>query len=890
QEKQALEARLKIMPDGPRAAAESMLKSLKEGKDVQAGLPEQLYLDQLNGRSKQSVIDRLNGSQPAERSDPRVADAAKSALGSQEDFDKYAKPILEGQHTSPQGLREANWKSSGLFGLGSGKLDHERYYNGLKNLDPKDREHILQAAEKAKSDPESKKYLDTVFNGMSEDERKIALNVLKNPNQEYMLGDKIRTMAIGGNVDQKQLVDQFTHMDAGARLGAIQDYANSYGRFLPMELAKGADETTKKQLELSLPMNEKDLHRAYLDQIAGTGSGAYGHVAATEMSLAETQQTMRTNLLDKLPSDQRDKVRKEIDESFQKYAKALKDNDDAKDKYAKDLADKIMSATMMVGGVGMGALGANLTRLALTAATSAAARSGLEGYIKGGITGSDVASAAMMGTMDAMTFGRASAFKGALAPALERLGLSRVAQEGLASETEHFVAGKMTAEQLQQKVQSQLEQQGIANAKDKSEDAVAQALKAAADPRYEMTQAGMKEAQEQGKKKLEQQALDRIFDEAQKPEFRQRVAAFTNNLQEAKALYADGTGDVRATLQKLSEQPAGQEKGLAFIQKLLNDGKEQDARDKLKALLDGRQGHANTFQAIENGRANLAQIGSSQKTLDAVAPESSNNIREAVTAYQKNSDRIRLFVGRATKEDIDPTNVDQVRKFVERGEVNDGKAATGGRPSEFIKEIQNSQFLNTLPPEKRAAWEKTLGQLRQEFEGNWAKQAEIGSVGGKELFTATSAEQVKQQIDKLPRAMQEEARKFFAQNSASDGLYGLRAVETPDHHIRLIRFARSEKTGYVKGYMMEYDAAGKPAFVDKAGNPKELHLTWRTENGQTSLYDVKVGKTTKDFSNSLFHRGQPESEFSSNFNYQGTQWHSREEMVRQLGGLVTGLR
>ena len=56
------------------------------------------------------------------------------------------------------------------------------------------------------------------------------------------LGPKgIRVHAISGG-DPRQLVDQFVDLSPAQRMDLINDYARTYGRFLPLELSRGADD------------------------------------------------------------------------------------------------------------------------------------------------------------------------------------------------------------------------------------------------------------------------------------------------------------------------------------------------------------------------------------------------------------------------------------------------------------------------------------------------------------------------------------------------------------------------------------------------------------------------------------------------------------------------
>ena len=458
-----LNNRIDHLPTAQREFARALFNDLKNGKDSKPGLANELHLDALKGSSKEAVVERLLANKEKLAGDPKVTAAAKSALGSAEDFDKYAKPLIEGKSLSAESLRELHYKAGWVS---AGQIKHEGYYNSLKHVSTEEREKIL-AAEKgaANNDPESQKLLDTTFKNMSKEEREIALNVLKNPNQEYSLQDKIRTRGIGGDIDQAKLVKDFQALGAKEKLDQINEYATKYKNFLPTDLAKGADDSTRKAIELSLPMTQSDLARAASDWAREAGNGTYGNLASTEISIAQTQAQLKSGLLDKLPPETREQTRKEIEAAFQKYVNALRDNDSAKDQYAKDLADKVMTAALTVVAPGVGA---SLAKLALAAGGAAAARVAVESSVRGSaLSQSDLAMAGLFGVADAAGLTRLAALKGAFSSAIEKSvsSLSTAGREKIVSGLETYLA-----KDGEQKLVEALKREGVAEPGQKAKD------------------------------------------------------------------------------------------------------------------------------------------------------------------------------------------------------------------------------------------------------------------------------------------------------------------------------------------------------------------------------------------------------------------------------------
>ncbi len=405
EQRRMLNARTEILPSGAREVAKEMLAKLKAGQDVLPGPVEQVFLASLNKTSRQSIAESILKQPEQMRQNPGMEKAAKFAFG--EDFDKYGKSVLEGRGINAENLLAMNTQK-GLFW---NTIDQASYFDGMKLIPKDQREQILSASERARSnDPEAKKFLEKTFQGLSPEQREVALAVLRNPNQEFTLADQIRAKSLGASIDEQRLIDGFAKLSPKDRLGQLNDYAGRYNRFLVDDLSKNADENQRRQVELSLPMSRGDLERSFRDAVRDSGRGLYGHTAAAEISIGETQNRFQSQLIDRLPPEKREQAAQDIDKAFQNYVQALKENGEAKDQYARDLSEKIMLAVTTAGGALP--VGATLVRLALTTATAVVARGSSEHLIKGGLTQSDVTQAAILGVVDGASLGRASAFKG----------------------------------------------------------------------------------------------------------------------------------------------------------------------------------------------------------------------------------------------------------------------------------------------------------------------------------------------------------------------------------------------------------------------------------------------------------------------------------------------
>ncbi len=476
QERRQLEQRVDSIPLNMRTEARAMLNELKGNKDVTPTLARDLLNDALKNVPQNKIIERLIANQGNMPQNPQemqaLTKATRDALTvvagnrAEQVFDRFAKPLLEGKGLSADALREANM-SSRIFG--ADRLNHENYYNQLKHLPKEERERITSAADRASTDPEARRTLDEAFKGMSQAERDIALSVLRNPNQEYSLSDRIRTLGIGGDVNQQALVSEFQALNRDGKMNLINEHAAKYQSFLPNDLGKDAGESVKREIEMSLPMPAQDLQRAMQDRIRETGTGLYGNTALTEISIAQTQEQMKSQLLDHLPPAERERAQREIDEKFQALVNAIRRNDDAKDQYAKDLADKIVTvATTVVGGplISGGLKAANLARLAVTAAGAVAARVGIEESVKGEgtLSANDYMAAGIFGAVDGVTMGRFSAAKNAFAPAVEKALASRLASHGARDEVRDGIVSqwdRFMAKDGEEKLAAHLRERGI---------------------------------------------------------------------------------------------------------------------------------------------------------------------------------------------------------------------------------------------------------------------------------------------------------------------------------------------------------------------------------------------------------------------------------------------
>lgn len=441
EQRRMLQARIYLVPDGARDAAQNMLNRLQAGQDVETGQADQVYLAALRRTSKQDIAAMIVQQSPEARQDSRMEQAARFAFGA--DFDKIGRGVLEGRGISAENLLALNTDRGWVYNT----IDQANYYRGLRLIPQDERERILASGE---------------IPGLSADQRAVALNVLRNPNQELTLADQIRARSLGATFDQQQTIDAFAKLSPAERLDQINQYAVRYQRFLPDDMASRADEHQKRQIELALPMSRGDLNRAFRDSVRESGVGLYGNTAVTEISMEQMQTSIQSQLIDRLPAEERQRVQQEIDTAFQRYVGALRENNQARDEYARDLSDKIMmAATLAVAPL---RVGTTLARIALTTATAVAARAGSEHLIQGELSSSDMVHAAILGTVDGASLGRASALKGIFARSVEgRFGgeVGKNLAESMAPQFERLLNREIPEQQFRQELEQALRRQGI---------------------------------------------------------------------------------------------------------------------------------------------------------------------------------------------------------------------------------------------------------------------------------------------------------------------------------------------------------------------------------------------------------------------------------------------
>ena len=257
QEQRQLRNRIEHLPEVQRKQAKEMFSLLRSGQDIASStsmaISHDFHLDALRALPAERVLEHLL-KVSAETSinelynDAQVIEAVQEAFGSELEFEKFAKPIFEGLGLSAQNLRDLHFKP-GI--VSTGQIQHLNYYSNLKLLSAQDRERIIQCATKLAEtaaandgeDPESNRYLNSVFKDMTQKEREIAVQILQNEDQEITLVDKIRARAIGADINQEDLLIEYNRLSDIEKTTANSQYTRKYNGSLLEELQKAVYET-----------------------------------------------------------------------------------------------------------------------------------------------------------------------------------------------------------------------------------------------------------------------------------------------------------------------------------------------------------------------------------------------------------------------------------------------------------------------------------------------------------------------------------------------------------------------------------------------------------------------------------------------------------------------
>lgn len=403
-----IEARIRNMPEGPREAAQKMLEQLKRGEEPKPTLADRVYEDSLRGLYPKDIVRNLlssarDGNEQI-ANNPALDKALKYSLSGH--YDRWGKPLVEGKGLSISALHDLNWQRGFTDALaaaggmpagrnGPGHLDSENFFKDLKFASPAERQRLVDAY--GKTDPASKELIESSFDGLTDRQREIAINVLKHPEQKLTLADRTRSAAIGdGNLDD--VLTEFGKLNQQQKIDLMSEYQQKYKSFLVEDLMRKADDNQRRQIEATLPENVREAYRVQMDHAAEQSRGSYGSSVPLEVATRQTQDMIKLGLQN-LPEADRQKYEQEIREAMRKYTQALKDNDQAKDQYAKDLVDKVTTVASLVAAP---YAVANLTRVAVTGVAMAGLRNVMEHNIKGEMKPGDVTLAAVLGAVDVM--------------------------------------------------------------------------------------------------------------------------------------------------------------------------------------------------------------------------------------------------------------------------------------------------------------------------------------------------------------------------------------------------------------------------------------------------------------------------------------------------------
>jgi|AGTN01.2.fsa_nt_gi hypothetical protein len=405
---QTIEARIRNMPSGPREAAQRMLEQLKRGEEPKPTLTDRVYEDSLRGTLPKDIVRNLlsNARDGNEQitNNPELDKALKYSLSGH--YDRWGKPLIEGKGLPISALHDLNWQHTftdavaAVGGMptgrnGPGHLDSENFFKDLKFASPAERQKLVDAY--GKNDPASKELIDKSFDGLTDHQREIAINVLKHPEQKMTLADRTRSALVGdGKLDD--VLGELGKLNQQQKIELMNEYHQKYKTFMVEDLMRKADDNQRRQIEATLPENLREAYRVQMDHAAEQSRGSYGSSVPLEVAMRQTQDMIKLGL-QRLPEADRQKYEQEIREAMRKYTRALKDNDQAKDQYAKDLVDKV---TTVVSIVAAPYAVANLTRLAVTGVAMAGLRNVLEHNIKGEMKPGDVTLAAVLGAVDVM--------------------------------------------------------------------------------------------------------------------------------------------------------------------------------------------------------------------------------------------------------------------------------------------------------------------------------------------------------------------------------------------------------------------------------------------------------------------------------------------------------
>ncbi len=408
-----------------------------------------------------------------------------------DEYERFARPLMETGRLSLETQKEL---SQGVF-----DDDEQGFYKDVLNLaTSKDAESVAEK-ERILND---KEYQDKVLGMLSDDEREIALNALKQG--EMRPEDIIRSHMVGAGTSEEEIKAELSKLSPEQLEQVKTDYARKYGTDLLADLKDemgGQDAIDAMHLAQKQPLNDREAfnnaRQEYYESRDGIGRyfvdnfwDGTGYMADDANNRFAAAMSQASSQFQSLPPEQR----AELTANLQKNLDLFRESKAA-------AADAVVDAAVIVAAVGASAFtgGVSLALLAQTALIGAA----FKVAAKSAIMGSDYDWGSSQVIVDAAT-GAVDAATIMIGPA-QIANMARVGGKVSETASKSFLieAGGLLAKDAEKAVAgrfSQLIAKGIAEGGTLSEATIKQVAK-------QFAKEGSEEAVEQALKKSIQQAL-----------------------------------------------------------------------------------------------------------------------------------------------------------------------------------------------------------------------------------------------------------------------------------------------------------------------------------------------------------------------------------------------
>ncbi len=439
-----------------------------------------------------TLRERINN--PKTEEDKELARQFNQALHralDDDEYERFAKPLMETGRLSLDTQKEL---SQGVF-----DDDEQGFYKDVLNLATSKDAASQAEKERILND---KDYQDKVLGMLSDDERAVALNVLKQG--EMRPEDVIRSHMLGAGTDEEEIKAELRKLSPEQLEQVKTDYARKYGTDLLADLKDelgGQDAIDAMHLAQKQPQTDREAfnnaRQEYLESRDGIGAffvdnfwDGTGYMADDANNRFAAAMSQASSQFQSLSPEQR----QELTANLQKNLDLFRESKGA-------AADALVDAAVIVAAVGASGFtgGVSLTLLAQTALIGAA----FKVAAKSAIMGSDYDWGSSQIIVDAAT-GAVDAATIMVGPAqianMARMGgkVSQAAAKNFLTE-----AGGLIAKDAEKAIAgrfSQLVAKGIAEGGTLSEASIKQVAK-------EFAKQGSEEAVEAALKKSLQQAL-----------------------------------------------------------------------------------------------------------------------------------------------------------------------------------------------------------------------------------------------------------------------------------------------------------------------------------------------------------------------------------------------